>query len=400
MNDFKQNLSKDQSKFIDLVLSGKNIFLTGKAGTGKSHVVREAMKLLNQKGKNVAAIAPTGMAANHISGQTIHSMFSLNPFGIFEPSMCNFMRKEKKRMMDKIDVIFIDEVSMLRPDILDAMFWTLIKNQCSPLESKQIVFIGDLKQLPVVLDDNARSVLYEKGYEGSTFKDALNYKILDVVEIELNKVLRQEDEEFVNNLNIIREGGKSSYFKQFVTDTYSGVILAPHNSTVQKYNNDGLNSIDSELFEFKAKVHGNLSAEDFNLETNIKVKHGCKIMYLVNSKENPLRNGTLGEFIAVKRENDIDCFIRVSGVDYKMEKVEFEKKEYIYNHKKGKLELETIGSITQYPFRLAYALSIHKSQGMTFDEVTVDLTRRCFQEGQMYVALSRVKSPQGLKIIV
>lgn len=389
-------ISKKQTEFTELVLSGKNVFLTGKAGTGKSFIVKKVIELLKDEGKNVAAIAPTGMAANHIGGQTIHSMFSVNPYGICSFESCNFMRKEKRRLMDKVDVVFIDEVSMLRPDILDAMNWTLIKNDCKSLHTKQIVFVGDLKQLPVVLDDNAKSVLFSSGYKGTLFTDAIIYNDLDVVNLELDEVIRQQDTEFVENLNIIRDGGKSNYFRKFVSTEASGIVLAPHNTTVTKYNELGLESIDSKLYEFEAKVWGNVNANDFNVESKIKVKDGCKIMYLINSKENPLRNGTIGKFVVEKN----NFFIEVEGVKYKLDKHEFDKKEYVFNYENKELELQTIGSIKQYPFKLAYALSIHKSQGLTFDEVTVDLSKRCFQDGQMYVALSRVKTPAGLKIIV
>lgn len=390
------NLSNKQQDFIKLIESGQNIFLTGKAGTGKSFIVSHAINLLKEKGKNVIAIAPTGMAANHIGGQTIHSMFALCPYGILEPSTCNYLKKEKRRLLDKVDVIFVDEVSMLRPDILDAINWTLLKNDCKSLRTKQIVFVGDLKQLPVVLDDNSKAVTFEKGYKGITFMDSFIYDELKPTVIELDEVLRQTDFDFISNLNIIRDGGKSEYFKKFLSDNPSGIILAPHNNTVAKYNEDGLSKIDSELLIFDAVVSGNINAEDFNLESKIRVKNGAKIMYLINSKENPLRNGTIGEFVSTKDGH----FIKVQGVKYLLEKYEFDKKEYVFNYEKQELELQPVGSIKQYPIRLAYAMSIHKSQGMTFDEVTVDLTKPCFQKGQMYVALSRVKTPEGLKIII
>jgi len=390
------NLSSKQSEFLNAVESGKNVFLTGKAGTGKSFVVRQAMEKLIGLGKRVVAVAPTGMAAIQIDGQTIHSMFSLNPFGILDYQACNFLRTEKRRLLDAIDVLFIDEVSMLRADILDAMNWTLVKNGCKGLETKQVIFIGDLKQLPVVLNDNARSVLYANGYEGEEFFNAKIYERMSVEKIELDEVLRQSNEEFIQNLNIIRDGGKSEYFRQFVGRENRGVILAPHNATVQKYNNEGLAKVDAELLTFEAVVDGNVKADDFNLGSRVEVKNGCKIMYLVNSQNNPLRNGTIGTFV----QDEDKYFIDVDGVKYKIEQVEFTKKEYILNKNANKLELQPIGSIRQYPFKLAYALSIHKSQGLTFEEVTIDLTRPCFQKGQLYVALSRVTSPSGLTIII
>lgn len=391
----KQKLSKGQSGFLELAVKGRNLFLTGKAGTGKSHIIKMLIEELKSMRKNVIAVAPTGIAANNVDGQTIHSMFSIPPFGILEREHANFLKKEKKRLLSMVDVIIIDEVSMLRPDILDTIHWTLDKNRCGGLNKKQVIFVGDMKQLPVVLDDNSKSVLYNSGYKDHTFQGALIYPELDVETVELDEVLRQSDPEFIENLNIIRDGGKSEYFRQFLSNEPRGVVLAPHNSTVAAYNEEGLNSVKSKMYTLKADIQGNVNTHDFNVSPEIRVKNGCKIMYLVNSQSNPLRNGTIGEFI-VKGGN---FFIRVLGIDYKLEKYQFTKKEYVFNYDKQELELRTIGSIEQYPFKLAYALSIHKSQGLTFDEVTVDLTMPCFQPGQMYVALSRVKSPEGLRII-
>lgn len=388
-------LTGKQQEFIRAVLAGENIFLTGKAGTGKSFIVRHAIEQLKEIGKKIVAVAPTGIAANNIDGQTIHSMFRLNPYGVLTFEECNFLKSNAKELLKKVDTIFIDEVSMLKPDVLDGMHWTLRKSGLPGLDSKQVIFIGDMKQLPPILDDNTRSVLYQT-YDGDTFDFAQIYKRIGVRVIELDEVLRQTNPEFIESLNIIREGGKSEYFRQFISKEPHGIILAPHNSTVQAYNQAGLNAQPGEEFVFIATVDGDARPEDFMLEREIRVKNGCKIMYLVNSQDNPLRNGTLGTFVSHN-----DChYIRVGNVDYAMEPVIVTKKQYVYSKANDALELQELGSITQYPFKLAYALSIHKAQGLTFDEVTLDLTRPCFQEGQMYVALSRVRTPEGLRIIV
>lgn len=391
----KITFNKNQQKFIDIALGGKNVFLSGKAGTGKTTVTRELIRRLKKEKKRVAVVAPAGIAANNAGGATMHSTFSLKPFGVLDYNECNFVKSDKRRVLSAIEVIIIDEVSMLRPDHLDAINWTLIKNGCGSLLEKQVIFVGDMRQLPAVLNDNTRSVLM-RTYEGDKLFDAKIYPQLNVTVVDLNEVVRQSDAEFINSLNIVRDGGKSEYFRQFVgTEQNDGVVLAPYNSTVQKYNMDGLSKIHTETLTFNAKVEGNLKADDFNLESIINVKNGAKIMYLINSLDAPLYNGTLGTFASYNGNH----YIQVNGIDYKLEEVEFTKKEYVLNDEGTDLELRDIGSIKQYPFRLAYALSIHKSQGLTFDQVTIDLERPCFMDGMLYVALSRVRTPDGLRIL-
>jgi len=388
-------LTDRQQKFLEKVIEGKSVFLTGKAGTGKSFIVRHAIDILTQSGKKVIAVAPTGIAANNIDGQTIHSMFHITPFGVQSFETSNWLSGSNKKILKKVDAIFIDEISMLRPDILDAMNFAMIKNGLGPLYRKQIVFVGDLKQLPCVLSDNERSVLYET-YDGDTFQFAKIYNKINPEMIELDEVLRQSNEEFIEHLNIVREGGRSAYFKQFVSKHPNGIILAPHNSTVKDYNETGLKNQKGDLFTFKATIEGDAKPQDFHLEEEVRVKNGCKIMYLINSKDNPLKNGTLGIFLSHS-----GChYIRVGGVDYAIEPVSITKKKYVYDDESDKLKLKEVGSITQMPIKLAYALSIHKAQGLTFDEVTIDLKKPCFQKGQMYVALSRVRTPEGLRIII
>jgi ATP-dependent DNA helicase PIF1 len=274
------------------------------------------------------------------------------------------------------------------------MHFTLKKNGLTGLDNRQLIFVGDMKQLPPVLKDNKRSVMLQT-YEGDTFTYAQIFQKLNVLTIELDEVMRQNDPDFISALNVVREGGKHEYFRQFKTKEPAGIILAPHNATVKEYNEAGLKSQPGEALLFTAEVSGEVKPEDFNVEREIVVKHGCKIMYLVNSQDSPLRNGTLGTFVYER-----GChFIRVGNVNHAIEPVMFTKKEYVYDKAKDALRLKEIGTIVQMPIKLAYALSIHKSQGLTFDEVTVDLTRPCFQSGQMYVALSRVRTPKGLRIL-
>lgn len=390
-----EQLSAKQQIVFDLALTGISLDVRGKAGTGKTFIIKRVIAQLKKSGRNVICIAPTGMAANNLGGQTIHSMFGLAPHGILTFDTCNWMKGEKRRMLDAVDTIVIDEDSMLRADVLDAINWTLIKNGCAGLDKKQVIFVGDLAQLGCVLTDNTRSVLYQT-YDGDDFTFAKIFSRINPTVVELDEVLRQTNEEFINNLNIIRERGRSDYFKQFVHTEPHGVILAPHTSTVNHYNKKGLAELDTEEFFFHATITGNVKADEFNLETVVHVKQGAKIMYLVNSKDNNnLINGTMGIFVS-----HAGChYINVDGVDYALKEVLLSKKEYVLNEETNALEMKELGTILQLPIRLAYALSIHKSQGMTFDNVTLDLTQPCFTPGQMYVALSRVRTPDGLRII-
>lgn len=393
MSEF--DYTKGQKNFIQAVDAGENIFLTGKAGTGKSTIVKTVIDRLKKLNKKVVAVAPTGIAANNIDGQTIHSLFNIVPYGVANYDSCQFLRDAKRKLLRKIEVIIIDEISMVRPDVLDAIHWTLRKNGLAGLDKRQVIFVGDMKQLPPILEDNTRSVLYQT-YDGDTFEFAKIFPSLNMKTIELDEVVRQKDTEFISHLNIIRDGGKSEYFRKFLTKTPTGIVLAPHNSTVKVYNEAGLKAQEGKLLTFTATLDGTAKPEDFHLEMEIRVKHGCKIMYLMNSQDNPLRNGTLGTFVA----RDNTYFIRVGGVDYALNEVLITKKQYVYDQQTDSLQLMEVGSITQYPFKLAYALSIHKAQGLTFDEVTIDLSRPVFQKGQMYVALSRVRTPEGLKIFI
>lgn len=388
------NLTNDQQSFVDHVMNGDNIFLTGKAGSGKSAASNHVDGLLTEKGMRVVKLAPTGIAANNIGGQTIHSFFKIPPYGVLDSDACNYVKSYTRRVWDAADIFLVDEVSMLRPDVFDAMHWALRKNGCRGLHDRQVILVGDLKQLPPVLDTNTKTVMYQK-YTGENFLASKTFPQLKAKTVELNEIMRQSDIEFIEALNLVRDGLKAPYFRRFFTREPGGVILAPYNRQVAMYNNAGLQSQEGKLYTFDAVIEGKAKVNDFPLEATIQVKHGCKIMYLVNKPDSELRNGTLGTFI-VKDDN---YFIEVGGLQYPLERVVLRQKEYVYNEDSDDLELQEVGSIDQYPFKLAYALSIHKAQGLTFDDATIDLTEQCFAQGQLYVALSRVRTPAGLRII-
>jgi ATP-dependent exoDNAse (exonuclease V) alpha subunit len=410
------NWTKKQLEFLTAVEMGRNIYLSGFAGTGKSTVVIEAMRRLDEQKRRYVACAPTGRAANNINGETIHSFFRINPFKCFlsdDPyhEDYNKVNTGKKIVMKKAETFFFDEASMVRVDITDAMNLTLIKNTGRSFKSKQVVFIGDLKQLPPIVKDNEASVLATR-YDGVTFLDSEVIKELDLLIIDLDEIVRQTDIEFIQALSVVRNGGKASYFRRFITNEPSGVVLAPRKETVARYNDEGLNAQEGDIMTFTAEVDGNVKAEDYSFEYEIKVKNGCKIMYLVNSKDNPLRNGTIGTFTSRVESNPViksgsygnnierKLFIKIGETEWPIEPYKAVKWEYVYDKEADAFKLQEKGSITQYPFKLAYAMSIHKSQGMTFDDMTVDLRGGCFIKEQYYVALSRATGPDALRIII
>lgn len=361
-----------QQEFMNRALAGENIFLSGKAGTGKSTVIK---KFIEEVKGSVICCAPTGIAAINIGGVTLHSAFGIKIGGVAEYSTASYLKPVKKEVLRHAKVIIIDEVSMLRADVLDALDYTLNKNHLGSLKDKQIIFVGDMKQLPVVVDKNTEAMMFSLGYKGVTFQDAKIYSKLKANSVDLEQVVRQSDNEFIDALNVVREGGKPPYFKQFVYKNPKGIIIAPHNATVSAYNQNGISQAKGELKIFEATYEGLATENDFGFEKTLKLKDGVPVMYLKNEENNSLlRNGTLG---TIEFSED-DMFIKVQDVRYRVDRQKVTKNEYVYDEDENELKLKEVGSCEQYPIKLAFALSIHKSQGLTFDEVTVDLSKPCF----------------------
>ena len=397
-----QNMG-DFNEIVNLINQGKNIFVTGNAGTGKSFLLN---KLKQKYKKKLELTSTTGLAAVNIKGVTIHSWCGV---GICKKTIQNCVNDilEKKTLANKIkkcSLLAIDEISMLKGyafTYIDQVL-RIIREEDKPFGGIQVLLFGDFFQLPPVEQNGSEK---DFCFETSTWKD------LDLATVKLKKIYRQTDSSFIKALNDIREGCVNKEdidllkSREINYDTTNSSILHifPRNDEANNYNLEKFNSLNSETFSYKANIgvyrgknfiQNELSEKELKIldifQKNCKVsniinlKKGCRVMLLINLDfEKGLINGSCGEVVGLDEEGIVVRFD--NGVEKDIEKNEF---EYYYNDVK-------VASIIQYPLRLAYAITIHKSQGMTLDNVIVDCNK-IFEEGQTYVALSRVRSIDGL----
>ena len=396
--------------------TNRSIFLTGKAGTGKTTLLKEILK---ETDKNYLVTAPTGVAAINAGGITLHSLLFL-PLKTFLPVKFSNHRgdifcdqsqlvKHQKFNREKLDLILelellvIDEISMVRADVFDVIDYTLrrIRRNPAPFGGVQLLIIGDLFQLSPVVKYEVEPVLKEF-YNSPYFFDSRVWSESKMITIELQKVYRQEEKHFVDILNQIREGVRDQSIveelnKKYITDPeYSNIIsLTTHNRKADKINQDELSKLESDEKSLSAKVTGRFPQSAFPTLEEIVLKEGAQVMFIRNHPEELYFNGKIGkvtklgdEMITVKTED---------GHSILVDKIDWKNMKYQVNQETGKIEQEEIGSFTQFPLRLAWAVTVHKSQGLTFDKVILDL-EGSFASGQMYVALSRCRSLDGLSL--
>ncbi|MBW2976646.1 AAA family ATPase [Candidatus Woesearchaeota archaeon] len=384
----------------------KNILITGRAGTGKSTLLDY---FANHTKKDVVVLAPTGVAAVNVRGQTIHSFFGFKPWisidkvkKIYGPS---------SELYKAIDTIIIDEVSMVRADLLDCVdrFLKLNgKKKSKSFGGTQMVFIGDLYQLPPVVKGKEKEV-FKTHYKSPYFFDANAFKNFQVEFIELEKVYRQTDEKFIDLLNAIRNKSVTDSdlkkinkrldpdFEPNPDDFY--ISLTTTNKLSDEINTKELGKLNSKLFTFDGKIKGNFDRSYLPTDEILNVKVDSQVMLLNNDKAHRWVNGTVGKITAIKEDDNKKAVVKVKLENGKTEDVKRHKWDLprvVYNPQTKKVESEIIGSFTQYPLRLAWAVTIHKGQGKTFDKIIVDIGSGTFTHGQAYVALSRCKSLQGI----
>jgi ATP-dependent exoDNAse (exonuclease V) alpha subunit len=390
--------------------SDRNVFLTGRAGTGKSTLLsyfRERTK------KRHVVLAPTGVAALNVDGQTIHSFFGFHPD--IKKSRVRKAQPDDLKLFKKVEMIIIDEISMVRADLLDCVDRALRLNRERldlPFGGVQMVFIGDLFQLPPIVTGNERET-FAKMYPTPYFFSADVMKEVVMEKIELKKVYRQQEQDFVEMLNRIRtrrvtSGDVSSwnirhdpYFDPSMDDDYI-VHLTTTNQMAKQRNDYELRRIDAKEWELEANKAGSIGSRRMPSDMVIQVKEGARIMFTTNDPAKRWVNGSLGTVRRIRCEEDggfpvIEVELE-NGDDVEVTRHTWEVFEYRLSDG-GKMEEEVVGTYTQYPIMLAWAVTIHKSQGKTFDRVLVDVGRGAFAHGQMYVALSRCTTLEGIVLL-
>lgn len=391
------SFTPSQTYGMDILKSGRNVFLTGDAGTGKSYLLNEYISY-NEKNKiNMMVVAPTGIAAININGTTIHRAFKAPIEPIVEPP------KSVRVIVKEADVIIIDEISMCRIDLFDfCMKQIVVANIARRKAGKkdiQIVVCGDFFQLPPVLkeaDERVLSQLYPELGRGFAFKSKY-WDICNFCVVLLKDVVRQTDLRFSTILNEVRLGNKSciSYIEKGASkeEIYEAITLCGTNKQANKINDTEYNKIDDREKIYYSEIKGEIQESDKMVPDELKLKIGVRVMTLVNDYKGRYSNGSFGTVTGFGNERvyvDMD-----NGNSVIVEPYTWSINDY--NIKDGKLEKESIGSYTQIPLRICYAITIHKSQGQTYDGV--NLEPYCWEYGQLYVALSRVISLDKLYLV-
>jgi len=393
---------------LALMESGEShMFLTGNAGTGKSTLLKYFLRTTK---KNIAVLAPTGVAALLIGGQTIHSFFRF-PVGI-TPESVRYVARAKRQMYEALDAIVIDEVSMVRADLLDSVDVFLRKNgrtSHKPFGGVKMIFVGDLFQLPPIVPAGEED-LFRHHYTGPYFFNAHAFEKTPVQCIELTTIYRQRDDSFIKLLNAIRTSSASEEditvinARQHALQKAGGQRFAIHLTTrtfmADEINHEKLTALPGKATSFEGTVVGSLSENDFPTAKTLALKPGAQVMFLVNDPAKRWVNGDIGTVADFIKEEG-NSRIRVVFADGKRVTVapyQWEKNRFFYSAETKRLESEPVGLFTQYPLRLAWAVTIHKAQGKTFENVVVDFGEGTFAPGQAYVALSRCTSLEGLTL--
>lgn len=390
-------------KAISSIEAGENVFITGRAGTGKSTLLSYFRE---HSLKKIVVLAPTGVAAVNVKGQTIHSFFG------FLPDITIQKVKKKKEdgqsLYKKLEIIVIDEISMVRADLLDCVdkFLRLNgNNPQKPFGGVQMVFIGDLYQLPPVVT-GAEKEIFKTRYESPYFFSAEVFDAFEMEFVELEKIYRQKDDDFIHLLNAIRNRSHTSEDFSLLNTRHDAdfepqedlyISLTTTNALADERNSKKLAQLSGKVWRSSAEIFGEVGKEHYPNALTLELKIGAQVMLLNNDSSGRWVNGTIGKVLDIIERDDEDDIVLVELENGKVVEIApYTWEIFAFTLQKGEIVSEVMGTFTQYPIRLAFAITIHKSQGKTFQKVIIDVGRGTFAHGQMYVALSRCTTLEGL----
>ncbi|MFE4949237.1 ATP-dependent RecD-like DNA helicase [Leifsonia sp. NPDC056665] len=396
------SLSSEQRAVFELIEHTRDhVFVTGRAGTGKSTLLNH---LSWNTEKSIVIAAPTGVAALNVGGQTIHSLFKL-PIGVIADHDID-QTSELRKLLNSIDTLVIDEVSMVNADLMDAVDRSLRQARQRPKEvfgGVQIVLFGDPYQLAPVPGDHEERAYFADTYRSMWFFDAKVWREADLQIVELLQVHRQHESDFRYMLNAVRHGQVTKEIADRLNEVGARpaprdgtITLATRNDTVNRINAQALEQLPGRPLTAKAEVSGDFGGRNYPADEVLELKVGAQVMFLrndVGQGDGPRWvNGTIGTVTRI----DSNVYVDVDGEVHEVEPAIWEKYRYNYSPETKKLTKDVVAEFTQFPLRLAWAVTIHKSQGKTYDAAIVDLGARAFTSGQTYVALSRITSLEGL----
>ena len=410
--------NEEMQKALQIIqFTRRSLFLTGKAGTGKSTFMRHIAATIKKKH---IILAPTGIAAINAGGSTLHSFFKL-PFHPLLPTDKRYSARnirdtlkyngEKTKLLREVELIIIDEISMVRADIIDFIDKVLRiynRNMREPFGGKQLLLVGDIYQLEPVIKEDERQLL-RPFYPSCFFFDAHVFREMQLIAVELKKVYRQRDAQFISLLDHIRTSQVSDNDLRLLNARVNAEIgteegrlsitLSGRRDTVDYINEKQLNTLPDQPTIFYGHIEGEFPESSLPTPIELEVKTGAQVLFIKNDKERRWVNGTLGTIIGFGDEEDGIIYVRTEdGRDFDVEREIWSNVRYTFNEKEQKIEEEEIGSYQQFPLRLAWAITVHKSQGLTFNNVKIDFTGGVFAGGQTYVALSRCTSLQGISL--